>query len=127
MLKRKASQGRKKWIPDRNSGQKSLNKSFDLDIGVVTRPINKRDLLFLGFVRDELKRGRIDAIAQSSGGRAILENVAQMATTTGTIHLHPVHSKRVVFTAAYMFRIGGFRKARPATTGVELAFGKKKF
>src|SRR6202011_4379457 len=70
--------------------------------------------------RLELERRRVDAVAQAGRLRAVVEDVAQVATAIAALHFGAAHA-----VAAVRFRLDGFLlgrgvEARPARTRVEL-------
>jgi len=62
----------------------------------------------------------IDAVAQAGGGRAVGENVAEMAAAVGTQNFRAMHSVAEIVPRDDFFLRRNFRKTRPATAGIKL-------
>src|SRR5450755_192639 len=78
------------------------------------------------FLRLELERCGVHAIALSGRLGTIVENVAQMRVASGTQHLGAAHQVAVVILGADRFGAGRRVKARPSATRIELGFGVEK-
>ena len=72
------------------------------------------------------ERDRVDAISQSCGGRAIIEDVSQVAITACAMHLGAHHSEGAILTLCNASILDRSRVTRPACTGFEFVARMKK-
>src|SRR6218665_3837449 len=75
---------------------------------------------FLCLAGFKVQRSRVHAIAQAAGGRAIIEDMAQMRPALCTYRFRAQHAVAAVCDAGDRAR-DGLAKARPAAAGVEFA------
>src|SRR5688572_8678035 len=74
-------------------------------------------------LRVEVQRSGVDAVPQARGLRPVREDVAEMATAGGALHLGSDHAERPIGLGHDRRGIDGSREARPARARVELGLG----
>src|SRR5208337_2510476 len=70
----------------------------------------------------ELQGSQVHAVAQPSGFRAIVKNMAEMAVAAAAAHLSAVTEETVVRPGADVLRSDWRSEARPAGTGLGFVF-----
>jgi hypothetical protein len=84
-------------------------------------------LRFEFLVGHEAQRRRVDAVAQAAlGGRAIVEDMAEMAVTVARTNFSADHAVARVRVLDHIFGLERNREARPAATAVELLGGREQ-
>jgi hypothetical protein len=74
----------------------------------------------------QFQRGRVDAVAQAAGRRAICEDVAEVGTAVVTGDFGTAHAEAAVDVLIDQFFIVRCVKAGPAAARVKLGFGTKE-
>src|ERR1700730_15556857 len=80
---------------------------------------------FLTFI-DKSQCGRIEAETQPGGCRAIVKNMSQMCTASGTKYLGAVHTKAIVVSAEYIFLCHRLEETGPAGPLIEFRVRSKE-
>src|ERR1700680_22060 len=75
------------------------------------------------FLRLELERCRVHAVALSGGLRTVVEDMTEMRVAGCAQDLGAAHQMAVVLCGANAFGRGRRVKARPSATGIEFGFG----
>src|SRR6202035_4561201 len=88
-----------------------------------SEPPPVRGATALVLLRLELQRAGIDAVALPGGGRAVVEHVTQMATTTAAHHLGASHEQAALCPQLDALGHPRLLEAGPAGPRVELGLG----
>src|SRR6185295_14873384 len=67
----------------------------------------------------EINRGGVDAIAETFGAGAVVEDVTEMAAAVGAQNLRAAHAKAVVRAFDDLALCGDLGKARPAAARIK--------